>query len=190
MTIYRDACHCISRIMSIEARDGTKKSGWQQRYQAGGDDEPMAGVRGEELTAEERLAQDSIARRIVHRVLPPAQWYALMARYSINEREVEEAIRWLIPRVVTPAHHLFRTKAVTAWAIPLKPGAVGKKTSRRGLPADFYVVAHWDSDGIPERTLRNWRQGVNRWLEDQVSAGHKSVGVVLEEAGLLITEPA
>lgn len=190
MTIYRDAGHCISRIMSIEARDGTKKSGWQQRYRATHEDDPMTGPRGEELTAEERLAQDAITRRIVHRVLAPEQWYALMGKYSINELEVEEAIRWLVPRVATPAHHLFRMKAVTAWAVPLKPGAVGRKTSRRGLPAEFYVLATWDSDGLPERTLRNWRQGINRWLEDHVSAGHKSVGVVLEEAGLLINEAA
>lgn len=190
MTIYRDAGHCISRIMSIEARDGTKKSGWQQRYRAGYQDGPPPGLQGEELTPEEQLAQDAITRRIVHRVLAPEQWYALMAKYSINEREAEEAILWLIPRVRTPAHHLFRMKAVTAWAIPLKSGAAGRKTSRRGLPADFYVLSTWDSDGLPERTLRNWRQGINRWLEDQVSAGHKSVGVVLEEAKLLITEAA
>lgn len=62
MTIYRDAGHCISRIMSIEARDGTKKSGWQQRYRATHEDDPMTGPRGEELTAEERLAQDAIMR--------------------------------------------------------------------------------------------------------------------------------
>lgn len=191
MSIYANAGHCISRIMSIEANDGTAKSPWQRKYQAGFEEPKSSSCRGDELTAEERIAQDAIARRIVHRVLSAEQWNALVAKYSINEQEVAEAVRWLIPRVSTKAHQLFRTKCVTAWAIPRKAGVrAGAKTSRRGLVDAFYDISTWDSSGIPERTLRNWRTVMTKWLEDQVTAGHKSVEVILKEAGLLIEEAA
>jgi hypothetical protein len=190
LAVYRDAGHAIGRIMSIEANDGTAKAQWQRRYQPAGYAEQRGVSETESLSAEERLAQDSLARRIVHRVLPPLQWHALVAKYSINDLEVAESVRWLIPRVQSPAHRLFVTKCVTCWAVPLKPGAVGVKTSRRGLGVAFYSVATWDATGAPDRTLRRWRQKTERWLQDQVGAAHVSVEVVLQEAGLIATVSA
>ena len=173
MTVYRDAAHCIARVMSIETNTCTAQSAWQRRYQSGFADLPGE---GSGLSAEERLTQDAMVRSLLHRLLSQEQWHALVAKYSINETEVRESIRWLVVRVAGPAHHLFKMKAVMAWAVPAR--------SRR-LPEGFYVLHSWDNDGTPESTLRRWRGGVNRWLGGQVDDAHASVEVILESAELL-----
>lgn len=177
MTVYRDAGHCIARCMSIETNDGTAKAGWQMKYQAPGwPEEPPAAGSG--LTPGDRLAQDAMTRQMLHRELSGQQWHAIVAKYSINDSEVAESVRWLIPRVTTPAHRLFVTKAVTAWAVP------------RRLPEGFYVLHSWDNDGTPERTLRRWRGLVNRWLNDRVDEAHKHIETMLKEQGLLLDQAA
>ncbi|MEH6565577.1 MAG: hypothetical protein V7756_09670 [Halopseudomonas sp.] len=171
MTIYRDAGHCIARVMSIETNDGTAKSGWQMRYQAGF---PETRGEGSGLSAEERFTQDAMTRGMLHRELTDLQWNVLVAKYSINDLEVAEAVRWLIPRVESPAHRLFVTKAVTAWAVPKR------------LPEAFYVLHSWDADGTPESTLRRWRGGVGKWLGASVDSAFKEVEQLLKETGLCI----
>lgn len=182
--IYKDAGHCIARVMSIETNDGTAKAGWQMRYQSGFPEE-----RGEVsgLSAEERLTQDAMTRGMLHRELPRAQWYALVARRSINNAEVIEAINWLANNAVTPAHHLFRMKAVTAWVMPKL--ASGQRSSR-SLPDSFYVLHSWDNDGTPEGTLRRWRCVTDRWLRAQLNDAHESVDRLLGEYGLRAGEAA
>ena len=172
MTVYRDAGHCIARVMSIETNTCTAQSAWQRRYQPGYTELPGEGCG---LSAEERLAQDAMVRALLHRELPAVQWHAIVAKYSINELEVRESIRWLITRVETPAHHLFRMKSVMAWAVP--------KRSRR-LPEGFYALHSWDNEGTPEPTLRRWRGGVGRWLDNQVGGAHASVETILSRDDL------
>ena len=176
MTIYRDVGHVIARVMSIETIDGTKKAGWQQRYQAGFPEARGGGGAG--LSEQERLTQDSMTRAALHRELSDMAWNVLVAKYSINDVEVVSAIHWLLPRVVCPAHHLFKMKCVTAWAIPHR------------LPEAFYVLHSWDAAGTPERTLRHWRQSIKRWLEDRVTDAFKHCGPILEERGLIEKEAA
>ncbi|MDP2244030.1 hypothetical protein [Pseudomonas sp.] len=161
--------------MSIETIDGTKKAGWQQRYQAGF---PEARSGGEGLSEQERLTQDSMTRAALRRELPTMAWNVLVAKYSINDVEVAAAIHWLIPRVVCPAHHLFRMKCVTAWAIP------------RRMPEGFYVLHTWDADGTPEGTLRRWRSVMKRWLEARVNDAFGMAEQVLVERGLIESEAA
>ena len=88
--IYKDAGHCIARVMSIETNDGTAKAGWQMRYQTGFPEERGA---GSGLSAEERLTQDAMTRGMLHRELTELQWNVLVAKYSINDREVADAVR-------------------------------------------------------------------------------------------------
>jgi len=176
MTVYRDAAHCISRVMSIEIHDGTKKASWQRMYKASYDDELPGQSGGDDLSPEERLTQDSMTRATLKRSLTEVQWQALVGKYSINQNEVKEAAAFLTPRVVSPAHYLFKTKCVIAWMVPER---------RNGLPASFYVLHSWDADGTPDRTLRRWRSITKRWLDDQVSAAHLAVETLLEERGLL-----
>ena len=172
--IYRDAGHCIARVMSIETNDGTAKSGWQMKYQSGWPE-----IRNpSELTAEERLTQDCMARAILHKYLPDELWHALVAKYSINDMEVAESVRWLVPRVVSPAPHLFKTKCVTCWAVP------------RRLPAGFYEIQSWDSDGTPDGTLRRWKSLTTRWLNERVNQAHVQVEAIIQAQGLMIAEVA
>lgn len=183
--IYRDAEHAIARIMSIETIDGTKKADWQRRYESGWQEEPPA-ANPCPLSTEERLTQDAMTRALIHRELTKDQWFALVAKYSINDAEVVDAVRWLIPKAVTPAHQLFRTFCVTAWAIPAKSGVqTGAKTSRNGLKPEFYEIHRWDTEGTPEGSLRRWKHITVRWLEDQVTLGIRSVGAILEDKGLI-----
>ena len=186
--IYRDAAHAIARVMSIETIDGTQKADWQRHYSAGFvDGEAVASPC--QLTTAERLAQDSMTRSRLHKELPPVLWAVVVAKYSINKVEVIDAVRFLVPRVVTPAHQLFRMKSVTAWAIPQKKGQKGAKRTT-GLPDSFYDVNSWDTDGTPESTLRRWRQVTNRWLEQRVDEAFKEVSSLLEQNGLLQTNAA
>lgn len=181
--IYRDAAHAIARIMSIETIDGTKKASWQRQYSAGF-------VEGEApanpcpLSDSERLTQDSMTRSRLHAELSPVHWAVLVAKYSINQVEVAEAVHYLVPRAVTPAHHLFRMKCVTAWAIPQKRGQQGARRST-ALPDAFYDVNTWDTNGTPESTLRRWRTVTKDWLEDQVDAAFSHATSILGENGLL-----
>lgn len=185
MSVYRDAGHAISRIMSIETIDGTKKSSWQSQYSSGFADGPGP-ANPCPLSAEERLTQDSMTRGMIRRELPVDLWNALVAKYSINTDEVGEAVRYLIPRAATPAHHLFRMKCVTAWAIPKKRGAQpGVKTSRKGLPDAFYDVNTWDTDGTPEGSLRRWKHITFGWLNGRVDEAFQRVTVLLEEKALI-----
>lgn len=184
MTVYRDAGHCIARIMSIETNDGTVKSGWQSAYQSGW---PEAIQKGSGLSAQERLTQDSMTRALIHRNLKPAQWHALVARRSINNREVAEAIRWLSHRVTTPAHDKFRIRAVTAWVLPKR--STGQQ-STRVLPESFYLLHTWDDSGRPEGTLRRWKWECDKWLNTQMIEAHNEVERILQEAGLKIDEAA
>jgi len=175
MGVYRDVGHVVARVMSIETIDGTKKAGWQSRYQSGF---PESCPTGGGLSAHERLTQDSMTRAALHRELPELAWRLLVARYSINDIEVAQAIHWLVPRVVCPGHHLFKMKCVTAWAIPRRLG-----------PA-FYQLHTWDADGTPERTLRRWRQETKRWLEDQLDAAFRAATPLLESRGLIESSAA
>lgn len=171
MSVYKDAGHCIARVMSIETNTCTAQSAWQRLY-----DDGMMEVRkaGCGLSAEERLTQDAMTRALLRRELPKAQWHALVAKYSINNHEVAESVRWLIREVVAPAHHLFKMKSVTAWAIP------------RRLPDAFYTLHSWDNDGTPDYTLRRWRRTVYKWLDTRVSDAHESINTILEQNKLLI----
>ena len=175
MSVYRDVSHVVARVMSIETIDGTKKSSWQDLYQSGF---PEARPAGEGLTKEERLTQDSMTRSRLHKELSPACWHALVAKYSINDVEVAQSVHWLVSRVESPAHHLFKMKCVTAWAIP------------RRLPEAFYQLHTWDSDGTPDPTLRRWRTVTKRWLEERIDAAFKEAQPVLEERWLIIGEAA
>lgn len=175
MGVYRDVGHVIARVMSIETIDGTKKAGWQQRYQPGF---PESRQGGEGLSVQERLTQDSMTRAALHRELPELAWQVLVAKYSINDVEVAQAVHWLVPRVSCPAHHLFRMKCVTAWAIP------------RRLPEAFYQLQTWDVDGTPEGTLRRWRSVMKQWLEGQVNEAFKAALPILECRGLIDQEAA
>ncbi len=185
MTVYRDTAQAIARVMSIETIDGTAKSSWQEQYESGW---PELRERGCGLSRTERLTQDCVTRKILHEGLgrQSVMWHALVAKYSINDHEVCESVRWLVPRIESPAHHLFKMKCCAAWAIPRKRGTDGAKTSRRGLPEAFYELHTWDSNGTPDSTLRRWRSITKGWLDDRVDDAFDRSAHLLACRGLLI----
>ena len=186
MTVYRDVGQAIARVMSIETIDGTAIALWQKQYQAGW---PELRLKGCGLTSSERLTQDCMTHALLRRELPEVAWHVLVARFSINNREVGESIMWLVPRVVSPAHHLFKTKCVAAWARPKRRGTTGQKTST-SLPDGFYDLHTWDSNGTPESTLRRWRAVTKGWLDDRVEEAFGAANQVLNGSGLIITNAA
>lgn len=170
MSVYRDAGHCIARVMSIETNTCTAQSAWQKAYQSGFSEAVPAGCG---LTAEERLTQDAMTRSMLMRELPREQWHAMVAKYSVNNHEVADSVRWLVSSIKTPAHHLFKMKAVSAWAIPCR------------LPKQFYELHSWDNAGTPDSTLRRWRGDIRRQLGGLVDDGHHTVAALLSEYRLL-----
>jgi hypothetical protein len=175
MGVYRDVGHAVARVMSIETIDGTKKQGWQSLYRSGFP-ETRSGCSG--LSTQERLAQDAMTRAALHRELPDLAWRLLVAKYSINDIEVAQAVHWIVPRTPGASHHLFRMKCVTAWAIPRRLG-----------PA-FYELHTWDADGTPERTLRRWRGETKRWLEVQLTIAFSLATPILQSGGLIDSDAA
>lgn len=172
MTVYRDAAHAISRVMSIETIDGTKKSSWQSRYSSGFID-GSSQSNPCPLSDSERLTQDSVTRGALHRELPELAWRVLVAKYSINDQEAVGAIKWMVTRIPGPAHAKFRDMAATTWAIP------------RRLPSPWYDMNNWDDDGIAESTRRRWRKQINGWLNDRLDEAFKRCVPILEERGLI-----
>ena len=167
--VYRDAGHCIARTMSIETNDSTAKAAWQLKYKSG---YPELPGEGSGLSAQERLTQDAMTRAMLHRYLTEWEWNCLLARFSINDNEVKQAVGWIIPRIESPAHYLFITKAVTAWAIPKR------------LPEAFYVLHSWDNDGTPERTLRRWKKQIHDALHGHVSSAYAQTERLMDLFGL------
>jgi len=129
-----------------------------------------------DLTAEDRLTQDCIARAILHKYMDAATWHAIVAKYSINDVEVGQSVGWLIPRIDSPAPHLFKTKCTTCWAAPTR------------LPDSFYEVQSWDCDGNPDGTLRRWKSLTRKWLNERVNEAHEQVSSIMSFQGLIIAE--
>lgn len=185
MTVYRDAAHCIARVLSIETNDGTKKAGWQSKYEAPG--WPEVKSAGSGLSSEERLTQDSMTRALLRRSLSPRQWHALVAKRSINDMEVAVSAQWLADNAAGPASRRFKKCAIAAW---IKPKRAASQRSTRTLPDEFYAISSWDDDGRPEGTLRRWKSLTERWLNTQISDAHNAVEQLLQDNGLKIDEAA
>lgn len=185
MTVYRDAAHCIARVLSIETNDGTKKAGWQSKYEAPGWPEMKSAGSG--LSSEERLTQDSMTRALLRRGLSPGQWHALVARRSVNNMEVKESAQWLADNATGPATRRFKKCTIAAWIMPKRSAS---QKSTRTLPDEFYLISSWDDEGRPEGTLRRWKSVTERWLNNQVSDAHYAVEQLLLDNNLKIDEVA
>lgn len=179
MSVYRDGAHGLVRAMTVEANQLAAYAAWQQQIESGYPETPLDNPCP--LGRFDRLTQDCMARRRLHEELAPLDWAVLCARYSLNYAEVDAGIRHLIPRVKSPAHLLFVTKAVFAWAVP--------KERRRVKPA-FYEISSWDNDGTPDKTLYRWRAVVYRSLNEMLSTAHRNGEAVLEAAGLIARSAA
>ena len=187
MSYYRDARSAVIRCLSAETIDNTSKQAWQKLYAAG---YPEARS-GNGLSPQEQRDMDCLLHARLHKQLSVLDWAALVAKYSTHKARKVDAIGALFSRVESPAPHLFRTKAITAWAIPELRGADGRRsTDMIVLPKEFYCMNGWDLDGRPERTRQRWRAELNRKLEDLVTDALKRVEAILILEGVLKHEAA
>lgn len=187
MSYYRDTLSAVVRCLSAETIDNTSKQAWQKLYDAGYPETRS----GSGLSAEEQRDMDCLLHARLHRQLSALDWAVLVAKYSTHKARKVDAIGALFSRVESPAPQLFRSKAITAWAIPELRGADGRRsTDMIVLPKAFYCMNGWDLDGRPERTRQRWRAELNRKLEGLVTEALKRVEVVLILEGVLAHEAA
>lgn len=151
MSYYRDTLSAVVRCLSAETIDNTSKQAWQKLYDAG---YPEARS-GNGLSAEEQRDMDCLLHARLHRQLSALDWAVLVAKYSTHKVRKIEAIGFLIPRVESPAPHLFVSKAVTAWAIPKLPGKAvsnGQELASRVARQDAQLKAlsKWANDRLVE----------------------------------------
>ena len=105
--IYRSEQHAVIRAITSGQQGNIKAQAWQQLAESGWpEEETKMPERCERLSAAERLVQDAMtyakARRELlarHRL----EWLVLVAKYSTDERERDDAIAELAARLESPA---------------------------------------------------------------------------------------
>ena len=163
MGIYKDVMGTLVRVLAADNIDNSTKQSWQKLIDA----ELRSSGQGAGISVRDKFDYDCCLYALLHRELAPAQWDVLVAKYSTHKSNKVGAIGRLVPRVATPAPHLFIYKAVTAWAIPKLRGVQDRKRSTDMilLPVEFYDMNTWDTEGKPESTRRRWKRGIVKLLE-------------------------
>jgi hypothetical protein len=172
----------IVRVLAADAIDNTAKQSWQKLI-----DREQQGGLSSLLSSQDRFDFDCILHAWLHRELSPAEWDVLVSRFSTHDARRVASIGRLVPRIVSPAPPLFVYKAVTAWAIPKMKGKEGKRsTAMLILPAEFYDINTWDTEGRPESTRSRWRRDINKRLEALQEQAVVHVTEILEREQLLV----
>jgi hypothetical protein len=163
MAIYNNVMGTLARVLAADNIDNSTKQSWQKLIDA----ELRSGGQGAGISVRDKFDYDCCLYALLHRELAPAQWDVLVAKRSTHKANKVGAIGRLTSRIDSPASQLFIYKAVTAWAIPkLKGVQSGKRsTDMIVLPAEFYDMNNWDTEGRPESTRRRWKTGVTKCLE-------------------------
>jgi len=163
MGAYKDVMSTLVRVLAADNIDNSTKQSWQKLIDA----EIRKGGNGSSLSPRDKFDYDCCLYALLHRQLDPAQWDVLVAKYSTHKANKVAAIGRLVARMVSPAPQLFVYKALTAWAIPKMKGVqtVKRSTDMIVLPAEFYDMNTWDTEGKPESTRRRWRTGIAKRLE-------------------------
>ncbi|MFK9079620.1 hypothetical protein [Pseudomonas neuropathica] len=163
MAIYKDVMGTLVRVLAADNIDNSTKQSWQKLIDA----DLRQGGTGSTLSPRDKFDYDCCLYALLHRQLEPAQWDVLVAKYSTHKANKVAAIGRLVARTTSPAPQLFIYKALTAWAIPkLKGLQIGKRsTDMIVLPAEFYDMNGWDTEGKPESTRRRWKTGIAKRLE-------------------------
>lgn len=163
MGIYKDVMSTLVRVLAADNIDNSTKQSWQKLIDA----DLRSGGTSSSLSVRDKFDYDCCLYALLHRQLEPAQWDVLVAKYSTHKANKVAAIGRLVSRTTSPAPHLFIYKALTAWAIPRLKGV---QTGRRStdmivLPAEFYDMNTWETEGKPESTRRRWKTGITKRLE-------------------------
>lgn len=161
--MYKDVMSTLVRVLAADNIDNSTKQSWQKLIDA----DLRQGGTGSTLSPRDKFDYDCCLYALLHRLLAPGEWDVLVAKYSTHKANKVAAIGRLVARMVSPAPQLFVYKALTAWAIPKMKGVqtVKRSTDMIVLPAEFYDMNTWDTEGKPESTRRRWRTGIAKRLE-------------------------
>jgi hypothetical protein len=181
--IYRSVVAAVVRALAAETMSGTGGQDFEPKVQA-------AKQKGAIVGKEEAFLVDCWVFGRLHKGLSSEHWRALVAKYSTHEDRKHEAILALYRMTRSPAPTKFREMAVLTWAIPQLAGVKDGKRSAHVLPAAWYDMAKWDSDGRPDSTQRRWRNEIRKGLDNQVNEALAVTHEFLAAEGLIVSEAA
>ena len=127
LAIYRNEQHAIIRAMAVDAISTCKPAQWQKQYSSGYvEDLTKKHSDLERLTATERLTQDCMTRARIHRVASKGGFYAMVAKYGVDEQERANAVNELVRVVVCEGvSDDFKRLIIWTWAsISIKRGFI------------------------------------------------------------------
>ncbi len=127
LAVYRNEQHAIIRAMAVDSIPSCKPAQWQTQYSSGYvEDLTKKHIETESLSANDRLTQDSMTRARIHRNTSQSAFYAVVAKYSINEQERANAINELVRVVVCEGvSDDFKRLIIWTWAsISIKRGFI------------------------------------------------------------------
>lgn len=167
--IYPSVSSAVVCALAAESR--SKTAAWQKLYDAAQDQQRnLASCAGSARTDMDRAVVDYWVAARLHHMLIPRHWHALVAKFSTDKVKVVEAIGFLRPLIATPAPALFLYKALTAWAIPKRPG----QRARPSRTVSVEIGTDWPK----------WRQeaaakaAVHACLSEQRKALSRAAGVI------------
>ena len=127
LAVYRNEQHAIIRAMAVDSIPSCKPAQWQKQYSSGYvEDLTKKHIETESLSANDRLTQDSMTRARIHRNTSQSAFYAVVAKYSINEQERANAINELVRVVVCDGvSDDFKRLIIWTWAsVSVKRGFI------------------------------------------------------------------
>ena len=127
LAVYRNEQHAIIRAMAVDSISTCKPAQWQTQYSSGYvEDLTKKHSEIESLSANDRLTQDSMTRARIHRNTSQSAFYAVVAKYSIDEQERANAINELVRVVVCDGvSDDFKRLIIWTWAsISIKRGFI------------------------------------------------------------------
>lgn len=179
---YQNVVSAVVRALAAETINSAGGCDFEPKVQA-------AKQKGAIVGKEAAFLVDCMVFSRLHKNLTAEHWRHLVAKYSTHVDRKHAAIEEITRTHRSPAPERFRHCAILTWAMPKLPGVDGKR-STSVLPAAWYDMSNWDSDGRPESTLRRWRNETRKALEKEVNDALVEAQHILESEGLLTGEAA
>jgi hypothetical protein len=179
---YRNVVSAVVRALAAETINSAGGNDFEPKVQC-------AKQKGEIVGKEAAFLQDCWVFGRLHKGLEPAQWRALVAKFSTHTDRKHAAIAELTRAIRSPAPERFRHCAVVTWALPKLAGVEGKR-STNVLPAGWYEMDNWTDEPHPIKTQERWRRDIRKSLESAVDEALQAAQEILDHECLIGTEAA
>lgn len=179
---YRNVVSAVVRALAAETINSAGGCDFEPKVQC-------AKQKGEIVGKEAAFLQDCWVFGRLHKGLEPAQWRALVAKFSTHTDRKHAAIAELTRAIQSPAPERFRHCAVVTWALPKLPGVDGKR-STNVLPAAWYELDNWSDEPHPIKTQERWRRDIRKALESAVDNALQAAQEILDHEGLIMESAA